>query len=235
MEQTFADLCHEHLKSGKNLFPMMVHIYWDTFSGIVRAIFFHLIMKRNILLRPVIITALVLLIPFVASLFTAEMQWDETDYIVIGVLVFATAMAYEIVARRSRNTLYRVAVAIAVIAGLLLYWANLAVGLIGNEDNPANLLFFLVPWVGVIGSAIVRFKARGMARAMLAVIIAQLSVPLVAFLIWQPPVGTTQEFGGVLQVIVVTAFFALPWAVAALLFRQAAAAGEKEQLTRESH
>ncbi len=49
---------------------------------------------------------------------------------------------------------YRFAVGVALAAAFLLVWMNLAVGLIGSEDNPANLMYFGVLAVGFIGAII---------------------------------------------------------------------------------
>ena len=48
------------------------------------------------------------------------------------------------------------AVAVAVGAAFLMTWANLAVGIIGNEGNPAHLMFFGVVAIGLCGAAVAR-------------------------------------------------------------------------------
>ena len=80
-------------------------------------------------------------------------------------LLAAACGTYELGARMSRNTAYRAAVGLATVAGFLLVWINLAVGIIGDEGNPANLMFGGVLVVGVIGALVARFRAPGMARA----------------------------------------------------------------------
>lgn len=42
---------------------------------------------------------------------------------------------------------------------------NGAVGIVGSEDNPANLMYGGVLAVGIVGAVIARFRAEGMARA----------------------------------------------------------------------
>ncbi|HLO18980.1 MAG TPA: hypothetical protein VK192_00610, partial [Sphingomicrobium sp.] len=64
------------------------------------------------------------------------------------------------------NASYRAGAAIALAAAFLLVWINLAVGIIGNENNPLNLMFFGVIGAALVASIIARFKAAGMARAM---------------------------------------------------------------------
>jgi hypothetical protein len=53
---------------------------------------------------------------------------------------------------------------------------NLAVGIIGSEDNPANLMYGGVLAVGIIGAIIARFEPHGMARALVATTLATSAV-----------------------------------------------------------
>lgn len=61
-------------------------------------------------------------------------------------------------------------------------WVNLAVGIIGSEDNPLNVVFVGVLAIGIVGAFIARFQPRGMARAMVAVGIAQVLVAVAALI-----------------------------------------------------
>lgn len=49
---------------------------------------------------------------------------------------------------------------------LLLIRINLAVGMIGSEDNPFTLKYGEVLIVGMIGTIVVRFRPAGMVRAL---------------------------------------------------------------------
>ena len=113
---------------------------------------------------------------------------------------------------------YRWAVAVAVVAAFLLVWMNAAVGIIGNEDNTANLLFAGVLLVGVLGAALARLRARGMARALVAVAVAQALVPLLAWLGGIGPPGSLLAP----EVYILSAFFVGAWLLSAGLFRHAA-------------
>lgn len=84
-------------------------------------------------------TTLLLLIPLLARQLTQEVAWVLAGFVVAGAL-FGTGLTYVLVARMGTNTTYRAAVDVALAAGLLLGWANLAVGLVGSERDPANLL-----------------------------------------------------------------------------------------------
>ncbi|HET9505201.1 MAG TPA: hypothetical protein VFO93_16780 [Hymenobacter sp.] len=168
------------------------------------------------LTRLALATAGLLLIPLVAMQFTKEVNWTLSDFIVMGVLLFGAGLTYVLVARLGSNGSYRLGAGVAVAAGLLLVWGNLAVGFIGNEDNPANLLYGAVLLVAAVGALVARFRAPGMARAMFGAALTQVAVPLVAAAIWRPELNL-----GMLYVVALNTIFAGIWAVAGWLFRRA--------------
>ncbi|GAA4034784.1 hypothetical protein GCM10022409_19050 [Hymenobacter glaciei] len=145
---------------------------------------------------------------------------DTEDWIVCD-----TGLVYQLVASRGETTTYRLAVGMALAAGFLLIWINAAVGLIGSEGNPANLLYAGVLAVALIGALLARFRPVGMARAMGAAAVAQIAVPLLALLIWQPWSATGPESWNTKVAVGVTVMFVVLWVGAALLFRRAAALG----------
>ena len=163
----------------------------------------------SILLGP----AFILLLPLEAMQFTDEVAWSPADFAVAWVLMVGTGLAYKLATRHTDNLAYRTAVAVALASGLILVWMNLAVGLIGNEDNPANLMYGGVIAVGIIGAIIARFQAQGMARAMFATALAQGFIPVIALILWKARI-TMAEFG-------LNACFVIPFVASALLFRRA--------------
>jgi len=68
---------------------------------------------------------------------------------------------------------YRFAVGVALTTAFILLWVNGAVGIIGDESNDANIMYFGVLAVGFIGAIIARFRPLGMARALYAMALAQ--------------------------------------------------------------
>lgn len=95
---------------------------------------------------------------------------------------------------------------------------NLAVGIIGAEDNPANLMYGGVLAVGVIGAIIARFQPDGMARALFATALAQALVAVIALIAGLRPPGANWPNA----LVVLTGFFAALWLLSAWLFRRAA-------------
>lgn len=167
----------------------------------------------------VMATVGLLMIPLVAMQFTGEVNWSPFDFIVMGTLLFGTGLAYVLISRVSDSTAYRAAVAVSAVTGLLLIWVNLAVGIIGSENNPANQLYFGVILVGLVGAFLARFRPRGMARALFVTAGIQLLVPVLALIIWRPAMDDPP---GMIGVFMLSAFFAVLFAIAGLLFHRSA-------------
>jgi hypothetical protein len=223
MQQTFNDLLRDRAEAGKGLFAYACWLSVDTSAGIIREnITMIATQKRDILsliLSVMLGATLLLLIPLVAMQFTREVTWTMSDFVVAWILLVGTGLTYKLVARRMSNLTYRGAVALAVGSTLLLIWSNLAVGLIGSENNPANLMYLSVLAVAIIGAILARLEPRGMARAMFATALALASVAVIALLagVQHQPGISAGEIVGV-NAIFVTLFIA-----SALLFLRATA------------
>jgi hypothetical protein len=150
--------------------------------------------------------------------FTDEVAWDETDFAVAGALIFAVGVTYELAVRMTHNNAYRAAVGVALAAAFILIWLNLAVGIIGTEDNPANLMYGGVLAVGIFGAIIARFQADGMARVLLATAFAQALVAVIALIAGAGSTDPTWP----LDISALTGVFAALWLLSAWLFRKAA-------------
>jgi predicted membrane channel-forming protein YqfA (hemolysin III family) len=164
-----------------------------------------------------VVAALLLLLPLVAMQFNDEVKWSVADFVVAAVLLFGTCLAYELVAMRTENTTYRFAVGVALAAALILIWLSLGVGIIGKDGDPANLMYFGVLAVGVIGALIARFRPVGMARALLATALAQALVAAIALI-----AGLGQPWSGPLELSALNGFFVALFVASAWLFRKAA-------------
>jgi hypothetical protein len=164
--------------------------------------------------------AVLLLLPLVAMQFTSEVNWTLSDFVFAGAMFGLVGGTYELAIRLSRNYAYRGGVAVALLAAFLLVWINLAVGIIGNEDNPANLIFFAVIAIALTGSIASRFDAIGMARAMTVTAVVQ---ELIAVIVLFVGLGRTDPPGPV-GLFALISFFAFLWIASAALFRKAASA-----------
>src|SRR3989344_9707964 len=165
-----------------------------------------------------IVVALILLM-LLAMQFTNEIQWNEA--VAYSIMLLGIGGFYELWQwLKTRTKTYRITFGIGLAGAFLLIWVNGAVGIIGSEDNPANLMYGAVFAVGLIGPLISRFKPRGMAHTLFATALVQLLVPVVALFIW--PAKTSWGNAGVIGVFVFNSIFAVLFVVSALLFRRAA-------------
>ncbi|MEG4281348.1 hypothetical protein QUA62_28380 [Microcoleus sp. MON1_C1] len=220
MKQTFTDLLRERAEEGRELFSYALWLFVETSAGIMREKITYIIMQNKNIIYLALGTAFILLMPLLAMLFTDQVAWDLIDFIVAGTLIFGTGLAYELVARKGGTMAYRVAVGIALATAFLLVWMNLAVGIIGSEDNPVNLMYFGVVAIGILGATIARLRPRGMARTLFATALAQALVPVIALIIKRPQVTSVEASIGVLGVLGLNAFFVMMFMGSALLFRR---------------
>lgn len=109
--------------------------------------------------------AALLLLPLVAMQFTREVNWTASDFLVMGALVGVVALGMDLLTRRSGSVTYRFGAVLALLSALLIVWVNLAVGMIGDEDNLYNFLFLGMIALAAIGAVAARFRPAGMARA----------------------------------------------------------------------
>ncbi|MBX3562499.1 MAG: hypothetical protein KF780_11890 [Sphingomonas sp.] len=164
------------------------------------------------------IAAVLLLLPAVAMRFTDEVKWDLADFLIIGTLLAMVCGAIELAARTTTNGFYRAGVCLAVVTTFLLFWINAAVGMIGDENNPANLMYAGVLLVAFAGALIARFRPTGMARAFFATAGAQGLVALIALI---AGLGASEPPGPV-GILILNGFFVALWVLAGGLFFQAA-------------
>lgn len=150
-----------------------------------------------------------LLTPLVAMQFTDEVQWTGADFAVFGAMLLIACSLYELAARLARDNAYLIGAAIAVGTAFLTTWANLAVGIVGNEENPVNQGFFIVLAIAFVAALAVRLRPVGMAWAMRLAALAQAAL---ALWIWLAGYGDAWVFSG---------FACAAWLASAELFSRA--------------
>ena len=153
--------------------------------------------------------AFLLMLPAIAMRLTPDVTWSAGDFAVMAMMLGTACCVCELAARSSVNGAYRAAAAIAAGIAFLTVWANLAVGMIGDEGNPLNLLFGGVLAIALTGAILARFEAAGTARAMAVASAAQALAGAAGL--------STDVRGAVFSM-----GFALPWILSAWLFRKAA-------------
>ena len=150
-----------------------------------------------------------LLVPLIAMQFTGEVNWTVGDFLFAALIIGGAGLAYELAARTVSGNAYRAAVAVAVTGTVLVLWVNGAVGIIGDEDHPANLMFYGVVVLGFVGTVITLARAGAMMWVMSAMAVAQVSAGVAGF-------------GMDSVVIPITIFFTGLWLLSARLFYVAA-------------
>lgn len=158
-----------------------------------------------------------LLIPLTGQLTVEGWHWTWSDFVFAWVVFSVTTFFFRfLVTRPMANLAYKAGVALAVMAGFLVFWITAAVQIIGDE-NPANILYLGVILTGLGGVALARFRPAGMAKAAFATAAATFVVPIVG-LILKP-----SDFSpGIPQVFLLNGVFVLMFVVSGLLLRHAA-------------
>lgn len=168
--------------------------------------------------RVALVVAIILSLPLGATLFTDGAAWGPGDFVIAAVLLGGTGLALELLVRKARSNVYRAAVGLALGAGLLLVWINLAVGVIGEPGEPANALYLGVLGVGIAATAVARLRPDAMARALVATAIAQAVVAAVALLAGKADVPGSS----VAEIVLLNGLFVALFVGSACLFRLAA-------------
>ncbi|HTU12596.1 MAG TPA: hypothetical protein VMG08_17025 [Allosphingosinicella sp.] len=121
--------------------------------------------------------------------------------------------------QKSGTTSYRLGLAVALLAGLFQVWMNLAVGIVGSEDNPVNQGFFMVVATAGACAFTARLRAEAMVRAMLATAGVQ---ALLGLAIATAPATVIADAKGPLGVAVLSGGFTALWLLAAFFFHRSA-------------
>jgi hypothetical protein len=118
---------------------------------------------------------------------------------------------------RINSTAYRSAIGVALAAAFILIWLSLGVGIIGKDGDPANLMYFGVLAVEIIGAIIARLQPHGMARALFATAFAQALVAVIALV-----AGLGLPWSGPAEILGLNGLFIVLFAGSAWLFQRAA-------------
>jgi Kef-type K+ transport system membrane component KefB len=89
-------------------------------------------MKNTRLEIIIAVVGVLLLIPLVAMQFTDEVNWEISDFIIMGILLLSTGLLLELVLRKVKSVKNRILIGGAILFGFFLIWAELAVGIFGT-------------------------------------------------------------------------------------------------------
>lgn len=161
---------------------------------------------------------LILLVPLVAMQFSDDVNWGVGDFLFAGILILGTGSLFELAVWTTGNIAYRAGAGVALAAAFMLVWITGAVGIIGSEDEAANLMYGGVLATGLIGALIARFRPYGMARALFLTALAQALVGGIALAAGLGSTGPAWPW----EILGLTGFFVALFVGSALLFQKAA-------------
>ncbi|HZG65394.1 MAG TPA: hypothetical protein VEZ12_01540, partial [Herpetosiphonaceae bacterium] len=176
MTRCFRDLCREALEDGGGL--GVAALWARTLPELISTAFKErsTMVARNTYRSVVgvaLATAFILLLIFLSMQISADMNWVLFDFVFAGAIIFGAGLTYVLVLRKAGNMAYRFAVGLALAATFMLVWSNLAVGIIGSEDNLANLMYGGVLAIGFIGAILAELRPQGMARVLFTMALTQ--------------------------------------------------------------
>ena len=137
MEQTFNDLCNERQESGDGLFGLVLWIFIETSTAIIKERIIFMITQNKNIVRIALAVGLILLIPLGLTVLNPNSHlnggegggwdWAPGDFLAMGVLLFGTGLAIDFAVRKLANPVYRTAAIIAIVSALFLIWVEIAV------------------------------------------------------------------------------------------------------------
>jgi hypothetical protein len=215
MEQTFSDVLRECVQEEGSVGMRAAGMFIETFIGIIKENIIRMTTPLSKIIRALVISSLLLVVPFVASLFVDGMNWSRFDYVFAWLMFSFISLAFTFVLSSTANMSYKLAVGAAVVGAFTLVWIDGAVGIIGESES--NVMYLGVIALLILGAAISRLRATGMSITLFAAALAQALVPVIALVL-----GEKDFAPGVLTVFILNAGWVVLFAFAGLLFRSAA-------------
>ena len=72
------------------------------------------------------------LIPMIAMQLKEEVNWSFFDFVIMGIMLFITGLAFGIIIKKTKYQKYRPVFMTIILMIFLLIWAELGVGLFGT-------------------------------------------------------------------------------------------------------
>ena len=102
--------------------------------------------NANIIIRPVLLTAGILLIPFLGNMYVDGWNWSWFTFAFFGVILFGVGLAYELVGRKAKAGVIG-GFAVGVLVGLL---AIALLKYIYPEEDPAGIVIITLFLSGLV-------------------------------------------------------------------------------------
>ena len=143
------------------------------------------------------------------------MHWSIVDFVFATILLLLAGAVILFTVKSRRPMSYRIGALVAVLSILLMIMVCGAVGLIGDETHPANLLLLCIPASGLFGAAVFRFRPDGLYRTLVVMALAQVLISAVAL---SEGWGASSDVWP-WDVIIGNGAFAAAWLFSAAMFR----------------
>ena len=142
------------------------------------------------------------------------------EFLLLGLFGLALFGLFRfLISRVPANRYYKYGMAIGMVTGFLLFWVNGAVGIIGSENNDANMMYLMVLLLAFLASIAVGFKAAHMMWVMRVSAVAFVVIAVLALVFDMGVSGPVWPW----DVVWITVFFMTLLLFAGWLFQQAAA------------
>lgn len=159
----------------------------------------------------------VLMVPLVASRLVEGWNWSAGSFVFVYVLFFVVGMTYALIARKMSVWSYKVGVGVALVSGFGFGWSNMVQ--VADSGHPENLAYYSVLVVGIIGAALARLQARGLAYTLFAMAVALVLIAALLPSGLPPDLARNMAIGHGVYAVLLTA--------SGLLFRHASLARVK--------
>ncbi len=135
-------------------------------------------LHRHIEPRLVAYSVLVILFvaPFVGMQFSEEVNWSVLDFFISACLLGSFAFICEKCVILSSKTTYKIGAIVLAFSFGMLMWINLGVGMVGDNSEAANFLYYFVPAFSALIAVKSKFTAYGMLRASIFAAMMHLSI-----------------------------------------------------------
>jgi hypothetical protein len=207
---------------GRRLFRLALWIFFETSVGIVMENIIRMNQLGKTMLRVALGALAALMVPLVASRVVEGWNWNAGAFVFVYVLFFATGMAYAVIARKMGAWSYKAAVGLALAAGFALGWSNMVH--VADSENPANLVYYSVLAVGIVGAGLAQLEAQGLARTLFAM---AATLALIAAIL---PSGAPPDMAR--RMAIGHGIYVVLFIASGLMFRHASLAHHQDSITR---
>jgi peptidoglycan/LPS O-acetylase OafA/YrhL len=82
--------------------------------------------------RVIVAVIVILLIPLVAMQFSTQVNWNLSDFVITGILLFCSGFILDVILTKVRSKKQRLISVLLLLVAFLYLWAELAVGIFTN-------------------------------------------------------------------------------------------------------